>query len=387
MKKLFYALVLVGAAVFSSCNNSSTPTTDTTKLWPAGEDDSRLAGYINKSGKMVIVANYSTACFFSCGWAQVTDGSEVMFINSSGKRAKTPYADVYDPFFYNNRLTFTDDKLQGKFDNDFNIVVRANYASLGVTSDNGYCSFMEDGETLFGYMDKNGKIVIEDQFDYATPFDKGIAVVGERKNGEMRYGVINTKGNYIIELGKKSLGNLGESRIRFLNSNDKYGMMDKKGEIIIDGYSSIDPFSCGLAMVTKGDKSGYINTKGDEVIELRYSEAMAFSDNVAWVKGTSENARYELIDKSGEQLFKLKEAEAPAFPQGYYHNGLCLIYNSDKKEYRYIDKEGEVIYKWGDDGAKPMAPQYTLREMGILSMEGTEYAPLFMDMINELKSR
>ena len=177
MKKFFYAFMLLGAVMMAGCKGGNTPETDSTKLWPAGEDDSSLAGYINSSGKLVIVANYSWAAGFSCGWAYVQDGSDEMFIGSNGKRAKIPYADRYDRFFYYDRLTFTEDKLMGKISSDLSVVVRADYSDLGPTSDNGYCYFQEEGESRYGYMDKNGKKVIAPDFDGAESFANGIAVV------------------------------------------------------------------------------------------------------------------------------------------------------------------------------------------------------------------
>lgn len=384
MKKLFYAFVLAGAALFAACDGGQTPTEDATKLWPAGEDDSNLAGYIDAKGKLVIVANYSMAYSYSCGWAYVLDGKEPMFIDTKGKRAKSGSADDYFVYFYNNRVTFQDGKLFGKKDNNFNVIVRADYADLGETSDNGYCWYKEEGESRFGYMDKDGKKVIDADFDEAFSFADGMAVVGVSKNGEMRYGVINPKGDYIIDLGKKLLMNLGEGRIAYQNpTNNKFGMMDKSGNEIIDGYDAINPFTCGLAWVRKNGKCGYIDIRGNEVIDMRYAIAMPFYDNVAWVKKNSDaDARYELIDKKGESLFKLKEKEEPS---SAYHNGLCLIYNTEKDEFRYIDKQGEVVYKWEAKGAKPIgyyAPQrHNSDDQGIRFILGTEYGPLFMNCI------
>lgn len=384
MKKLFYAFVLAGAALFTACDGGQTPTEDATKLWPAGEDDSNLAGYIDAKGKLVIVANYSMAYAYSCGWAYVLDGTEPMFLDTKGKRAKSGSADRYDPFFYNNRVTFYDGKLCGKKDNSFNVIVRADYDDLGITSDNGYCWYKEEGESRFGYMDKDGKKVIAADFDLADNFADGMAVVGVSKNGEMRYGVINPKGDYLIDLGKKPLTNLGEGRIAYQNpTNNKFGMMDKSGNEIIDGYDAINPFSCGLAWVQKNGKCGYIDIRGNEAIDLRYATAMPFYDNVAWVKKNSDaDARFELIDKKGESLFKLKEKEIPA---SVYHNGLCLIHNTEKDEYRYIDKQGEVVYSWEAKGARPigtLAPKrHNSADQGNRLMLGTEYGPLFMNRI------
>ena len=46
----------------------------------------------------------------------------------------------------------------------------------------------------YGYMDKNGKMVIEPQFEEGFEFHEGIAIV--KKDG--KYGFIDKTGNFII---------------------------------------------------------------------------------------------------------------------------------------------------------------------------------------------
>ena len=384
MKKIFYVLVLVGAVVFSGCNNDvQTPSGDNTKLWPAGEDGSDLLGFIDSKGKMVISAKYSDAYSFCCGWACVREDGEAKYIDKNGKKGKFPSVDTYYNYFYYNRVSFKDDKLMGKFDNECNKVVKAKYDFLGTTADNGYCFFCEEGESVYGYLDRDGKEVIKDQFDYAATFNKGICVVGEKKNNERRYGLINSKGEYILDPSTKILSNLGEGRVAsYSPTSGKCIMIDKNGEEYGESYEDIDPFSCGLALVEKNDKCGFINTKGDEVIELSFAIASDFSDNVAWVKTKADaDSRFALIDKKGNELFTLNRNESPA---GLYHNGLCLIYNTDKDKYLYIDKAGEEVYSWKFKTAG-LAPSRNLREISIRSMAETENAVLFMERQHGLR--
>ena len=47
----------------------------------------------------------------------------------------------------------------------------------------------------YGYIDKNGKVVIEPQFDYAYPFSEGLAHV----NKDAKYGFIDKSGKVVIE--------------------------------------------------------------------------------------------------------------------------------------------------------------------------------------------
>lgn len=387
MKKvLFMACALVAGFALTSCDSDRlTPTGDTTKLWVAGEDDSNLLGYINGSGKMVIPADYQTAYNFSCGWALVKEDGEVMYIDANGKPAKNlPEADTYYSYFYYNMVTFKIDGLQGKWDNNFKEVIPAEYKSIGINTDAGLMWFTEDGKE-YGFINEKGKQVIEPKFDYCSSFEDGICVVGVNKTvdsqTEMRYGVIDTKGEYLISPQKKEIYNMGEGRIAFYNSTTKkWGIWDKNGnEILPATYDDINAISCGLALVEKNSKYGYIDKNGNEVIAPRYAGAMDFVENLAWIQKSSDS-RIELIDKNGEQIMRLKEEE---YPQGTFHNGLATIYNSDDKETRYINKNNETIYKWeSNSGASAPARRPSLREIGLREIAGTPKAVLYIDRLH-----
>ena len=387
MKKvLFMACALVAGFALTSCDSDRlTPTGDTTKLWVAGEDDSNLLGYINGSGKMVIPADYQTAYNFSCGWALVKEDGEVMYIDANGKPAKNlPEADTYYSYFYYNMVTFKIDGLQGKWDNNFKEVIPAEYKSIGINTDAGLMWFTEDGKE-YGFINEKGKQVIEPKFDYCSSFEDGICVVGVNKTvdsqTEMRYGVIDTKGEYLISPQKKEIYNMGEGRIAFYNATTKkWGIWDKNGnEILPATYDDINAISCGLALVEKNSKYGYIDKNGNEVIAPRYAGAMDFVENLAWIQKSSDS-RIELIDKNGESIMRLKEEE---YPQGTFHNGLATIYNSDDKETRYINKNNETIYKWeSNSGASAPARRPSLREIGLREIAGTPKAVLYIDRLH-----
>lgn len=385
-KALFMACALVAGFALTSCDSDRlTPTGDTTKLWVAGEDDSNLLGYINGSGKMVIPANYQTAYGFSCGWALVKEDGEYMYIDANGKPAKNmPEADGYYNYFYYNLVTFKIDGLLGKWDTNFKEVVPAEYKSLGMNTDAGLMWFSEDGKEL-GFLNEQGKQVIEPQFSFCSSFEDGICVVGVNKTvdsqTERRYGVIDTKGEYLISPQKKELENMGEGRIAFYNSTTKkWGIWDKNGnEILPATYDDISAYSCGLALVEKNSKYGYIDKNGNEVIAPRYAGAMDFVENMAWIQKSSDS-RVELIDKNGEQIMRLKEEE---YPQGTFHNGLCPIYNEEDQECRYIDKNGNVVYAWeSKNGLAAPARRPSLREIGLRAIAGTPEAVRFIDRLH-----
>lgn len=376
------ALALVSAMMFTACDpDSKTPEGDKTKLWPAGVNGESLLGYIDASGQMVIKANYKSAYGFSCGWAVVRDeDGEVLYIDKNGQKARGAEADTYSQFYY-DRARFgekgSSKTLYGMWDTNFAVVIPADYEYLSFCSNDGLITFSEDGKS-YGFMDKNGKVVIPEEFDDADGFDDGICIVVEEGSEAYKYGVIDTKGNELIEMQKKSIYNLGEGRLSFYNSDkDKFGMWDSRGEEIIGAtYDAIYSFSCGLALVEKNGKCGFIDKNGNEIISLSYAGASSFADDVAWVQKNSDS-KIELIDKSGNQVLKLKDSESP---NGNFHNGLCEIRNDEGVHY-YIDKNGEKIYKWDpnakDDDDEAPARKFFSKKANIERMKATEYGARF----------
>ena len=384
MRKLtFFLAALVGLVMLTSCDgDGGTMYTNKDNRWPAGEDDSELYGYIDENGKMVISANYTMVCSFSCGWARVIEDGESQFINKDGKSV-IPDPFPWDNTFCYNRIRFKEDGKCGMYDENFKVVIPAEYDWLGSNSEDGLISFSEDGKE-YGYLDKDGKVVIPEQFLYAYSFAGGIAVVVEKKDDDNRYGVIDKKGNFLIDYQKKDLSNMGEGRVAFYNSStSKYGMMDKNGnEIVSAKYDDFQPFTCGLALVEKNGKVGYINTKGEEVIPCRYHDAGSFYDDVAVVRKSSDSRR-EFINKKGESLFSLKEGEVVYTS---FINGLALVCSSDYKQWRYVNKKGETVYKWEYSSSSMPEKRLSPEEQNLQFMLSTEYAPLFRDMMRMQES-
>lgn len=92
---------------------------------------------------------------------------------------------------------------------------------------NGLARFEVDKK--FGFLDKNGKVVIPAVYDLAMFFHNGYACVGKKINGKMKYGCINADGALVIPF------------------------------IYNDTFS----FNDGIALVTKDGKTGLTDVFGN----------------------------------------------------------------------------------------------------------------------------
>ena len=89
---------------------------------------------------------------------------------------------------------------------------------------------------------------------------------------------------------------------------EKWGYIDLQWKIVINPqFTTANYFNEGLALVSIGDKYGYIDKTGKYVINPSFIKATDFSEDVAFV--VKENTEPIAINKKGETLFSLKQAE------------------------------------------------------------------------------
>ena len=357
---------MVGALAFISCEQSgshgggggggasggggggssvsgTTPEEDATKLWPAQEDNGTKWGYIDASGKMAIEAQFDNVSYFSCGCARVWVDGAYKFIDKTGNviSENMPTDAVVDNYFYYNVCRYVQNDLYSFMDKNFQPLFTPKFKKLSVMSADGL-AFCSEIENLYGYCDKLGEMVISPQFDLVSVFNGGVAVVGRDGNQGVLYGLINTKGDFVIDYSYTPLYNIGEGIIAFYNSNDKYGLLDNKGnEILSATFDDVYVFSEGMAIVRKDDKYGYINKKGEYAIEpMKLEYATEFSDGVAWIKEPN-GGNWEVIDKTGTVILTLSSQQTA---YSTFHNGLAMIW--EDSQLKYINKKGDVIYTW-----------------------------------------
>ena len=109
-------------------------------------------------------------------------------------------------------------------------------------------------------------------------------------------------------------------------------------------FSYLSGFSEGLsaARVTWEGKFGFINKKGDFVIEPKFNWAKSFSEGLAGAEGESDG--YGFIDKSGNWVIEPQFAWVD-----YFQEGFALVAANGNRDSRektgYIDRNGNYIWK------------------------------------------
>ncbi|MBX2841975.1 MAG: WG repeat-containing protein [Flammeovirgaceae bacterium] len=321
-------------------------------------------GFVNYKGEIALPAKYNEVARFDTIWRN----------NDGISRAKI-------------------DEKYGFVDHHGEEIVPVEYdfidtAFVQAWKDNtGYALAIKNGKT--GYIDYKGDVVLPFQYDELSAISKNVVIA--RK--EEKWGVLNLNTekvldfdydgirylpdseNQILEIYKKDsviheinadgqiLATHSELKNRessgagkftkspklvyksdfdiegfaIVEKGGKLAMADGKGNLITKyKYKEINPFSNDLALVRMDDKDrakqlyGFINKKGEEVINPKFKLAKDFNDEKAPVL---QRSTWGYIDKAGKIIIPQQFKSAGPFSGGY------AIVN----ENQIIDGTGKVI--------------------------------------------
>jgi hypothetical protein len=168
---------------------------------PGGDNTFRAKknGYIDKNGKVVIPLQYDRVWDFqSNGFAQVMKNNKLFFIDRQGRKV----SDVVGKTTFSEGLAVRYDlsgEQTSQVINAKNQVVFTLPKDLKFHHDNpkftsGLILVCNTAAGRCGYVNRQGKVTIDPQFSYATPFEQGLAEVITAA-GHAAY--INTKGDIV----------------------------------------------------------------------------------------------------------------------------------------------------------------------------------------------
>ncbi|XOK64560.1 WG repeat-containing protein [Paenibacillus elgii] len=273
----------------------------------------------------------------------------------------------------------------------------------------GMARFKKEG--LWGYVDLNGEIKIQPRFEEALPFNAGLAAVrlhngyayidcmgqvviegpfdeagffspiglaAVKKRGSSAWGVINTKGEMAIAPQFADVGMYTSDGTAPARKGKLWGLIDTQGEWIVKPtYSRIEEFNKeGLAFFSDytdlmNIRKGYLNTKGDVVIEgtsisdqmvcglvkedVPYGGGIGFFDRTgtmvippqyAWADPFHECGASVVLheEKWGILTMDGQFREMPYVEPLTDHEGWVLGFSSGKGVAPFLVRKGEVVY-------------------------------------------
>lgn len=284
-------------------------------------------GVINEKGEWIIRPEFLSIEQFRNGLA----------VAAKRKPRRIPNNNYDDPFYTRDSVVY-----YGVLDESGTWVIDPLYDFLELGDDGTVLYSDENG--LYGYLNPDGSVLIRARFVYATPMSGGAAIVGENRKdnyrmngsyyGRNRYNFYS--GNYFVidHTGKKLneqpydlIRSFSEGRAAFNKGGlwkskryggeqkmvgGKWGFLDASGNPVVNAeYDYVYDFENGVAKVRLGDQTywidkngnktappvaaeesklkifcepgsfGYLNLKGEWMIQPQFYAAHEFSEGLA----------------------------------------------------------------------------------------------------------
>lgn len=299
-------------------------------------------GYIDRTGKIAVPLTFDHALPFAEGIAVVEEDGHDYAINIHGTKVKDfgrsqfIRRDGFCPTRFWDGFSMGDVP-NGKafYDHDWNQAFGRTFENASHFS-NGLASVKIDG--FWGVIDKTGKLVVSNQYDYVGFFSDGIAPAGINEQLGAKVGAINTTGEILVPLEYKYVGPYSFGLMPAMVDKGKWIFLDARGHQGIDKvFEAAFPFTEGKASVQIGGKFGFIDLFGHIVIKPLYERAYEFSEGLAavWVDG-----KWGFINHHGKMVIK---PQFDSLPNSGFMNGLAEVEVAGKRG--YIDKRGDCIWE------------------------------------------
>ncbi len=237
-------------------------------------------GFISSRGNMVLELPYTDAYSFKNGKAKVINGDKYNYISKSG-------------FLLGDWKPLED---------DYHVIKGRN--------------------GKYGYIDKNGKLVIPYEFIKAKDFKNGY---GQISNGHF-WALINKKGEKISDWYEVIHDFQGECAI--VEKLGNYGFIDKNGRFIGKWYNSIEPIGYGLYKVEKYGKYGIVNNTG-YLITQWFDKIYQFKNGYLKVE---KNGKYAYLNNIGAMVIGWYDNVSDVIDDIIFihENGKVAFYNTTK---------------------------------------------------------
>ncbi|MFN3402995.1 MAG: WG repeat-containing protein [Cytophagaceae bacterium] len=275
-------------------------------------------GLTDNTGKIIAEPKYEYLGSFKNGIAVCAINNKFGAIDSTGKLV----AEIkYDEAFTDGSFVYVkSNNLWGALDKSGNLVLPIKYLEIKYSKDNFFC-INENGK--WGYCSKTGEKISACIYGKVQPFTGDYAEVINERGQRL---VIDKNGETLIQPEEMMFFDSGVLRLEQLNK--KVWVVNK------DRYEAFEKVNEELIRVKLKGKYGIINTRGKEVVSVKYD----------YVSSPSEEGNYIVaIGNKWGVLADNKYIHGPTtkyeqvFP---FVNGMARMIKKGK--YGFIDAEGNV---------------------------------------------
>ncbi len=242
----------------------------------------------------------------------------------------------------------------------------------------------------WGYIDTSGRMAIPAQFDYALSFEHGHAIVEKGKQSA----VIDMTGTIVVAPSHKKLRRISEGKVSF-ESGGKMGLLDLAGkELIPPIYDHLSPPKDSWCLVKKQGRSYFINISGKTVLDPadKGDIAWEFSEGLTPIRMKSKHGRakgkhrWGFIDRKGNVVIEPRFVRVHRFSQG-----MATVETDPKMGFLwgYIDKTGKLLIqpKWHhtEEFTFGLAVVKVGEKFGFIDKKGKLVIPAIYDWVSPFK--
>jgi WG containing repeat len=188
----------------------------------------------------------------------------------------------------------------------------------------------------FGFVDASGKFKIPPTFEDAYPFSQGLAAVQK----ENKWGFINTKGDIVIRPRFKAAFYF-QNGVGVVEDESGFAIIDRVGNVVASGFSYIDWINEGRVPASGEKWSGFLDVAGKVVIPFIYGSVQPFSEGLAAV---GKDGKWGYVDRRGRVVIPIQFDMA-----GKFGHGLAPVRLG--KQTIFIDHAGKSAFVLAIDGA------------------------------------
>ena len=254
-------------------------------LAPACKLKEKKCGFIDHSGRVVILLRFDHVETFHEGLAVVSIDHERSYLRKDGTLLGSSFDHAHD--FSEGYGAVSVSGKWGFIDSSGKYAISPQFKAVGHFSEG--LAPASDG-SKWGFIDKGGKFVIPPQFEYAGQFSEGLAKVATESVFLPGRTYPTSVFGFIDKSGKMAIAP------HFIDARD---FSEGLAAVAIAQQAAL-PSTGGQTKVVTGEKYGFINAAGQFVIPPQFFPADSFKNGLAQVNGWDD---MKYVDKSGKVVW------------------------------------------------------------------------------------
>lgn len=315
------ALVAVGSLSLYSCAGSSGSDFDNIDLVPVTLSKDANWSMINDKGEIVYDGEFKNRPSVAYnGYFSVEEGKGYTLYKADSKKPEAVKGleelvsvgfveDGLVPVVYpKSRITVVNTSGEKKF--ELEPVKGVEVVECALSFQEGLLEFTTD-EGKHGYYNTSGKVAINADFDTASQFSEGLAVVGRQVKDStdttMKYEVIDKKGKTVFKIkdGYSLESFLYSGGYLVAKNEDRIVFFDKKGEVtkMPSKINEVSDYNDKYIIYrNEEDEYGVADFNGEVIIRPKYENMVFNGDDTFFARKKGDEKEVLLLDSKGETV-------------------------------------------------------------------------------------